>query len=188
MTSLGSPPDRIAQQRVGGRHHHRGVGPRPGVPSDRRDAVEHRVVHVRVVGQEADHGAGELGERALDVVVEAGRQLVYKAAWLKGLGGLKAIAKQNTDKAKLIYDAIDESKMFRATARPGSRSEMNICFRASTEQLENEFIAEASKRGLKGLKGHRSVGGMRASVYNAFPAAGCEALVSFIRTFERQHS
>jgi phosphoserine aminotransferase len=107
--------------------------------------------------------------------------------WLKSIGGLKAIAEINRDKARLIYDFIDDSKLFRGTARKDSRSLMNICFRATTEQLENEFISEASKRGLNGLKAHRSTGGMRASIYNAFPPAGCQALVSFMRDFERSH-
>ena len=104
--------------------------------------------------------------------------------WIQSEGGLEGVAEHNESKARLLYDFVDQSDFFRGTAQLDSRSLMNICFRATTEALENEFIAEASKRGLKGLKGHRSVGGMRASVYNAFPRAGCEALASFIREFE----
>ena len=106
-------------------------------------------------------------------------------AWIKGNGGLPAMAERNQAKAKLLYDYLDQSKLFRGTARPDSRSLMNVCFRASSEELEAAFIAEAGKQNMSGLKGHRSVGGMRASIYNAFPAAGCEKLVAFMRDFEK---
>ena len=86
---------------------------------------------------------------------------------------------------KLLYDYIDASDFFRGTVQPDSRSLMNVCFRAPTEELENKFIAEATKRGLDGLKGHRSVGGMRASIYNACPRAAVEALVKFMKEFEQ---
>jgi len=105
--------------------------------------------------------------------------------WLLDNGGLAAIQKKNEAKAKLIYDYLDGSDFFRGTARPDSRSLMNICFRAPSEELEKKFIGEAKAAGLSGLKGHRSVGGMRASVYNAFPTAGCEKLVDFMKQFER---
>ena len=108
--------------------------------------------------------------------------------WIKGQGGLAAVAKHNQAKAKVIYDYLDASKFFRGTARADSRSLMNICFRAPSEELEEKFLAEAKKRKLSGLKGHRSVGGMRASVYNAFPAAGCDALVDCLRDFEKANS
>lgn len=107
--------------------------------------------------------------------------------WIKGLGGLEAMAEHNRDKAKLLYDLIDDSEFFRPTARPDSRSMMNVCFRAPSEELDKKFIAEAKSRGLAGLKGHRSVGGMRASIYNAFPREGCEALVAFMKEFEREN-
>jgi len=106
-------------------------------------------------------------------------------AWIDRNGGLAAMEKQNQAKAKVIYDYLDRSSMFRTTAAAGSRSLMNICFRATTPELEDKFIAEAKKRGFSGLKGHRSVGGMRASVYNAFPPAGCDALVAFLSEFEK---
>ena len=108
--------------------------------------------------------------------------------WIKGQGGLSAMAEINTAKAKVLYDYIDESKMFRGTARPDSRSQMNVTFRASKEELEPQFIAEAAKSGLPGLKGHRSVGGMRASIYNAFPAEGVNTLVEFMKEFERKNA
>lgn len=105
-------------------------------------------------------------------------------AWIRDFGGLEAMAEHNRAKAKVIYDFLDESKLFRGTARADSRSLMNICFRATSEELEAKFLAEAKARGFSGLKGHRSVGGMRASVYNAFPMEGCEALVAFMKELE----
>jgi phosphoserine aminotransferase len=104
--------------------------------------------------------------------------------WIQAQGGLEAMAEHNERKAAKLYDYLDASDFFHATAQPGSRSLMNVCFRAPTEELENRFIAEATKRGLDGLKGHRSVGGMRASIYNACPPAAVDALVSFMKEFE----
>jgi phosphoserine aminotransferase len=105
--------------------------------------------------------------------------------WIEGQGGLAAMAEQNEGKARLLYDYLDSSDFFRGTAQPDSRSRMNVCFRAPTEELEEKFVKEAGKRGLDGLKGHRSVGGMRASIYNACPRASVEALVVFMKEFER---
>ena len=105
--------------------------------------------------------------------------------WIRAQGGLAEMAERNAEKAKLLYDYLDASDFFRGTAEPESRSLMNVCFRAPSEELEARFVAEATKRGLDGLKGHRSVGGMRASIYNAFPKAGVEALVAFMKEFER---
>ena len=105
--------------------------------------------------------------------------------WIQSQGGLKATAEHNESKARLLYDFVDQSDFFRGTAQLDSRSLMNICFRAPTEELENKFVAEATKRGLDGLKGHRSVGGMRASVYNACPRAAVEALLAFMKEFEQ---
>jgi phosphoserine aminotransferase len=104
--------------------------------------------------------------------------------WLQAFGGLAAIAEYNRAKAALIYDYLDDSSFFRGTARPDSRSLMNICFRAPSEELEAKFVKEATAAGMANLKGHRSVGGMRASVYNAFPEEGCKALVEFMKKFE----
>ena len=105
--------------------------------------------------------------------------------WIQGQGGLAAMAEHNASKAALLYDYIDASEFFRGTVQPNSRSLMNVCFRAPTEELEAKFIAEATKRWLDGLKGHRSVGGMRASIYNACPRASVEALVKFMKEFEQ---
>jgi phosphoserine aminotransferase len=107
--------------------------------------------------------------------------------WIQSQGGLRAMADHNLAKAKLLYDYLDESDFFRGTAQPDSRSLMNVCFRAPTEELEAKFISEATKRGLDGLKGHRSVGGMRASIYNACPQESVEALVRFMKEFERSN-
>ncbi len=105
--------------------------------------------------------------------------------WIKAEGGLAAMAERNARKAKLLYDCLDESRLFSVLAQPGSRSLMNVCFRGPSEEVDNRFVAEATKRGLDGLKGHRSAGGLRASIYNAMPEAGVRALVDFIREFER---
>jgi len=105
--------------------------------------------------------------------------------WIERNGGLAGIENHNRAKAKVIYDYLDRSSFFTGTARADSRSLMNVCFRARTPELEEKFIAEAKKRGFSGLKGHRSVGGMRASIYNAFPTAGCEALAAFMAEFEK---
>ncbi len=108
--------------------------------------------------------------------------------WLLGVGGLEAIGRRNVEKAKLLYDAIDGSGGFyRPHAKSNSRSNMNITFRLPSEELEKEFVAEATKAGLDGLKGHRSVGGIRASIYNAFPKKGVETLVSFMKEFARKN-
>lgn len=104
--------------------------------------------------------------------------------WIGDLGGLAAMAERNEAKAKVLYDFLDQSTFFRGTAAAGSRSLMNVCFRAPTEALENKFCSEAEKRGFSGLKGHRSVGGMRASIYNACPPESVAALVAFLKEFE----
>ena len=104
--------------------------------------------------------------------------------WIQAQGGLAAMAEHNRAKAALLYDYLDQSEFFRGTVQRDSRSLMNVCFRAPTEELETKFISEATKRGLDGLKGHRSVGGMRASIYNACPRAGVEALLAFMKEFE----
>jgi phosphoserine aminotransferase len=105
--------------------------------------------------------------------------------WIREIGGLRAMAEVNAEKAKILYDYLDQTDFFRGTARPDSRSLMNVCFRGPTEDLEAKFVGEAAKRGLDGLKGHRSAGGMRASIYNAFPRTGVQALVNFMKEFER---
>jgi phosphoserine aminotransferase len=104
--------------------------------------------------------------------------------WIQGQGGLQALGARNEEKAGIVYDAIDGSGGFyRPVARPDSRSWMNITFRTPDGELDKKFIEEAAAHDMSGLKGHRSVGGLRASVYNAFPRQGCEVLASFMRDF-----
>lgn len=105
--------------------------------------------------------------------------------WILEQGGLAAMAERNARKAALLYDALDHSKVWRAHAQPGSRSLMNVTFRGPTSQLEDELIARAEQQGLSGLGGHRSVGGLRASIYNAFPEDGVKRLVALMHEFER---
>jgi phosphoserine aminotransferase len=105
--------------------------------------------------------------------------------WLQSLGGLSAIARLNERKAGRLYAEIDRTGFYRGTAQKDSRSLMNVTFRLPSEELEKAFDKAATAAGLDGLKGHRSVGGMRASIYNAFPEEGVDALVDFMREFER---
>lgn len=107
--------------------------------------------------------------------------------WLQSLGGLAAMQKLNQEKAKILYDAIDATDFYRGHAHLDSRSLMNVTFRLPSEELENKFVKESTAQGLDGLKGHRSVGGLRASIYNAFPKAGVEKLVEFMQEFERKN-
>ncbi|HOY45766.1 MAG TPA: 3-phosphoserine/phosphohydroxythreonine transaminase [bacterium] len=108
--------------------------------------------------------------------------------WVKEIGGLAAIEKINRDKAELLYSTIDESGgYYRGTVEPESRSWMNVTIRMVSEELEAAFIAEAKAQGLGGLKGHRSVGGIRASMYNAMPLAGIEKLTAFMKAFKASH-
>ena len=101
--------------------------------------------------------------------------------------GLSELHKRNVEKASKIYHMIDNSGFYKGVAVPECRSDMNITFRLSNEALEKQFVEEAAKHGLKGLKGHRSVGGLRASIYNAFPIKGIEALISFMKEFEKKN-
>lgn len=107
--------------------------------------------------------------------------------WLEGLGGLSAMEKINTEKAALIYEVIDSSEFFRGHAEKSSRSRMNITWRLPSEELEKKFAQEAEANGMVGLKGHRSVGGLRASIYNAVPRESVQALADFMREFERKN-
>ncbi|HEX7795116.1 MAG TPA: 3-phosphoserine/phosphohydroxythreonine transaminase [Vicinamibacterales bacterium] len=107
--------------------------------------------------------------------------------WLLKQGGLKAIAVANERKAAKLYAEIDRTGFYRGTAHKNSRSLMNVTFRLASEDLEKLFIKESTAAGLDGLKGHRAVGGMRASIYNAFPEEGVDALVEFMRAFEKKH-
>ena len=107
--------------------------------------------------------------------------------WALSVGGLKAIGEANERKAAKLYAEIDRSGFYRGTAEKNSRSRMNITFRLPSEELENKFVKDSTAAGLDGLKGHRSVGGMRASIYNAFPEDGVDALVAFMQEFERKN-
>jgi phosphoserine aminotransferase len=107
--------------------------------------------------------------------------------WLEKQGGLDAVEKANQEKAQFLYDAIDNLAIYKGTAETKDRSIMNVTFRINPEELEAKFIAEAQEKGLVGLKGHRSVGGCRASIYNAMPLDGVKALVQFMEKFEKDN-
>lgn len=113
--------------------------------------------------------------------------LMLVTRWIINKGGLDKIASQNCEKAKKLYSAIDGSKFYKGTAIPEFRSDMNVTFRLPGEELEEKFVKEAQGEGMIGLKGHRSVGGIRASVYNAFPPEGVETLISFMKDFEKKN-
>ena len=107
--------------------------------------------------------------------------------WLLKLGGLSAIQEMNVKKASILYDFLDESSLFTGTVRREDRSLMNVPFITGNEELDAKFVKEAKAAGLENLKGHRSVGGMRASIYNAMPQAGVEKLVQFMKQFEMEN-
>ena len=107
--------------------------------------------------------------------------------WLKKMGGLEVMKVRNEKKAKILYDYLDSSKLFKGTVVPEDRSLMNVPFVTGSKELDAEFVAEAQKAGFENLKGHRTVGGMRASIYNAMPIEGVEALVAFMKDFEEKH-
>ena len=108
--------------------------------------------------------------------------------WIKKMGGLAGMKAHNEKKAKILYDFLDQSKMFKGTVRAEDRSLMNVPFVIGDEEMEKKFIAEAKAAGFENLKGHRTVGGMRASIYNAMPIEGVEALVAFMKKFEAENS
>jgi phosphoserine aminotransferase len=112
-------------------------------------------------------------------------RLVMK--WLVGVGGLEAIARANDRKAAALYAELDRTAFWKPHADADSRSRMNVTFKLPTEDLDKLFVKESTAAGFDGLKGHRSVGGLRASIYNAFPEEGVKALVDFMREFERKH-
>lgn len=107
--------------------------------------------------------------------------------WLKKMGGLAAMKERNEEKAKILYDFLDQSEMFKGTVRKEDRSLMNVPFVTGSDELDAKFVKEAKAAGLENLKGHRSVGGMRASIYNAMPKEGVEALVAFMKKFEEEN-
>lgn len=108
--------------------------------------------------------------------------------WLKKMGGLEVMKERNEKKAKILYDFLDESRLFRGTVEKKDRSLMNVPFVTGDEELDALFVKEAKANGFVNLKGHRTVGGMRASIYNAMPIEGVEALVEFMREFEKKHA
>ncbi|MDL2259042.1 3-phosphoserine/phosphohydroxythreonine transaminase [Eubacteriales bacterium OttesenSCG-928-K08] len=105
--------------------------------------------------------------------------------WIKGMGGLSAMQAHNQKKAAILYDYLDSSKLFKNPVSPESRSLMNVTFRAEDDEINARFVKETSANGMSNLKGHRSVGGMRASIYNAMPVEGVEKLVEFMKAFEK---
>lgn len=107
--------------------------------------------------------------------------------WLKKMGGLSAMKERNEKKAKILYDFLDSSSLFKGTVVPEDRSLMNVPFITGNKELDAKFVKEAQEAGLENLKGHRSVGGMRASIYNAMPVEGVEALVNFMKNFEKEN-
>ena len=107
--------------------------------------------------------------------------------WLKKMGGLQAMKEYNEKKAAILYDFLDQSKMFKGTVVKEDRSLMNVPFVTGDKELDAKFVKEAKAAGFENLKGHRTVGGMRASIYNAMPIEGVEKLVEFMRKFEEEN-
>ena len=107
--------------------------------------------------------------------------------WLKKMGGLEVMKQRNEEKAKLLYDFLDQSKLFKGTVVPEDRSLMNVPFITGNADLDAKFVKESKEAGLENLKGHRTVGGMRASIYNAMPKEGVETLVTFMKKFEEEN-
>ena len=108
--------------------------------------------------------------------------------WLKKMGGLEVMKQRNEEKAKLLYDFLDQSKLFKGTVVPEDRSLMNVPFITGNADLDAKFVKESKEAGLENLKGHRTVGGMRASIYNAMPKEGVEKLVAFMKKFEEENA
>ena len=108
--------------------------------------------------------------------------------WLKKMGGLSAMKELNEKKAKILYDFLDESKLFKGTVEKKDRSLMNVPFVTGDADLDAKFVKEAKAAGFENLKGHRTVGGMRASIYNAMPIEGVQALVDFMKKFEAENA
>lgn len=145
--------------------------------------------------------AREMTPSMLDYAIQAENDSLYNTPpcytiyicklvleWLKKNGGLEKMKERNEKKAKLLYDFLDNSKMFKGTVVPKDRSLMNVPFVTDSEELNEKFVKEATEAGLVNIKGHRSVGGMRASIYNAMPYEGVEALVKFMGDFEKANS
>jgi len=108
--------------------------------------------------------------------------------WLDTQGGVEGMALHKAEKAGIIYDILDESSLFTGCAEKEARSDMNVTFRTGSGELDDKFVKEAAKAGFDNLKGHRNVGGMRASIYNAMPIEGVRELAAFMRDFEQKNS
>lgn len=107
--------------------------------------------------------------------------------WIKKMGGLEVMKQRNEEKAKILYDFLDQSKLFQGTVKKEDRSLMNVPFVTGDKELDAKFVKEAEAAGFVNLKGHRSVGGMRASIYNAMPKEGVEKLAAFMKKFEEEN-
>jgi phosphoserine aminotransferase len=152
----------------------------------RKDLVESASKELPTMLQYRTHAANESMYNTCPTFNIYVLGLVMK--WIKGQGGLAGIEARNRAKAEKLYAYLDASRLFKATADRDSRSRMNVTFVTGNDELENQFVKFAESQGLDGLKGHRSVGGMRASLYNAFPPEGVDALIDALKRFESQHA
>ncbi len=151
----------------------------------RKDLIERGPKDLPTMLQYRTHGANESMYNTCPTFGIFVMGLVMK--WIKSQGGVAALETRNRAKAEKLYAHLDSSHLFKGTADRDSRSRMNVTFVTGKEELDNEFLTFAEKHGLDGLKGHRSVGGMRASLYNAFPTEGVDALIDAMKRFETQH-
>ena len=151
----------------------------------RDDLLERRPRELPVMLQYRVHAADQSRHNTPPAFAIYMSGLVFK--WILAQGGVTALAKRNAEKAKIIYDLLDGSSFYQGHARADSRSLMNLTFRCPTAELDDKFVKEAGAQGMDSLKGHRATGGMRASLYNAFPRAGCDALAQFMQEFERKN-
>jgi phosphoserine aminotransferase len=152
----------------------------------RKDLVERGPKDVPTMLQYRTHAANESMYNTCPTFGIYVIGLVIK--WIKGQGGIAALESRNRAKAEKLYAFLDSSRLFKPTADRDSRSRMNVTFVTGKNELDDEFVKFAEKQGLDGLKGHRSVGGMRASLYNAFPVEGVDALIDAMKRFESQHT
>jgi phosphoserine aminotransferase len=152
----------------------------------RKDLVERGSKDLPIMLQYRTHAHNESMYNTVPTFGVYVMGLVMK--WIAGQGGLAAMEKRNRTKADKLYAALDASRLFKATADRDSRSRMNVTFVTGKDDLDASFIKFAESQGLDGLKGHRSVGGMRASLYNAFPAEGVDALIDALQRFESEHA
>jgi phosphoserine aminotransferase len=152
----------------------------------RKDLVERGAQDLPTMLQYRTHAANESMYNTPPTFGIYVMKLVFQ--WIKEQGGLTAIAARNEEKARKLYRYLDQSRLFKPTADADSRSLMNVTFVTGNDEFDAQFVSAAKKAGLDGLKGHRSVGGMRASIYNASPSEGVDALIDAMRTFEAEHA